>query len=83
MVIWRKKMFKVGDGAIFIDDSDMYTDERLELGKGYVVSYVFGKLISVKGKEDVGFYHERFKRVEDNPVNRILYPEIDWGNNED
>jgi UDP-glucose 6-dehydrogenase len=73
-------MFKVGDGVVCIDED--FTD-YLKKGEVYIVSAVIDSLLSVKGKENISFYHERFKRIEDNAVNRILYPEIDWGNNED
>jgi hypothetical protein len=76
-------MFKVGDYVICIDNSDTYTYECLKLGKAYIVSYVFDRILAVKGAEDISFHHKRFKKIEDNAVNRILYPEVNWGNNED
>ena len=72
-------MFKVGDGVICIDET--FAD-GLEKGRVYIVSSVVDPLLAIKGMEEYSWYQERFKKIEDNAINRLLYPEVNWSNYE-
>lgn len=66
-------MFKVGDYVVCINNNDV----NLRIGEVYTVEKVFTETLRPKGRY-LNFYKRRFKKLEDNAINRLLYPELDW-----
>lgn len=66
-------MFKIGDYVVCINNLDV----NLRIGKVYTVENVFGATIGLKERYQ-NFYKYRFKKLEDNAINRLLYPEVNW-----
>ena len=66
-------MFKVGDYVVCINNND----SNLRIGKVYTVEKVFIETLGLKERYQ-NFYKHRFKKLEDNAINRLLYPEVNW-----
>ena len=64
---------KVGDKVLCI--SKPPNNPFLIIGEFYIITYMDDTLLSLKGGSGYSFYHARFKKIDDNALNRLLYPE--------
>lgn len=63
---------KIGDKVVCISKHENNTE--LIIGKVYTIKS-FDKTFIRIGVDLSGYYHERFKKIDDNAINRLLYPE--------
>lgn len=70
---------KVGDKVICVSKPPNNT--FLVVGRFYIISEMYNTLLLVEGNDQHKFYHERFKKIDDNAINRLLYPEAFDGEN--
>jgi hypothetical protein len=64
---------KVGDKVLCVSKPE--TNVTLVIGNVYTIHYMCGTFVYVDGNLDRNFYFSRFKKIDDNALNRLLYPE--------
>lgn len=66
------RYFREGDYVLCVDDKE--SANEIQEGKLYRVKEVLIYALKLHGV-DTNFFNHRFKKIEDNAVNRLLYPE--------
>jgi hypothetical protein len=64
---------KVGDKVVCVSKPE--TNVTLVIGNVYTIRYMCDTFVYVDGNLDRNFYPIRFKKIDDNALNRLLYPE--------